>query len=657
MALINNSNMNDSDEERDLTSLSWLMELRNQNFSWTNDMQQVNLNGDEMSNRHNIKWYHEESGGQKDAYDKTSLFKNKDNSNDKTNYVFNNDHIVPAISNGTLFNEFDKQQKEHSSSSDIDKNITKRNCIGKSIEKTCRKSFKGMQSFQQQQLKVQIKRATPIERYEIFMEKVKRVFVEYQKSATNYQTNTTEKPPFNYSHIIGMAMLENGRVTLQQICSWIETKFAYFRVRKKWNNSIRHNLSLHQCFRKVDRKKFEKGKGGYWELGVDPRKCDRKRIRNRKNAQHKIRQMQHQYQHQPQKLQKYPLSKNKNKITQETKAMVVLDRQSPINTSYKELQKLQTESYYSDCAQQQVNEMHTVCPANSSSSLETDHATGRHLLLDELDIQQNIDVVSCCQQSQQEHKIFITSMAEEIPAAINSVPNDNSPKTIELLQNSKLQQYQLGTVIISAPTAKYGNISDFAASTGSINCFINGDYIDDKTHKLQQNFICIKGDDIQTTCQNVTSYADKDVLSEKSSKPNPHTNTTTTFTPFIPYSASTSKYVPSVFINSVEQENNVLISHSIMPNVVVEQLLQPSGLQYTLTPSMATPEATIVTPEVTTNGMNNINSEQNNQQLLAIDSIRPYIDGIEEAFQYLRSMDNNREDILDNFLDISVSDY
>lgn len=27
---------------------------------------------------------------------------------------------------------------------------------------------------------------------------------------------------------------------------------------------------------------MEKGKGGYWELGLDPNKCDKKRIRNRK---------------------------------------------------------------------------------------------------------------------------------------------------------------------------------------------------------------------------------------------------------------------------------------------------------------------------------------------------------------------------------------
>ncbi|XP_062137683.1 forkhead box protein D4-like isoform X1 [Drosophila sulfurigaster albostrigata] len=92
---------------------------------------------------------------------------------------------------------------------------------------------------------------------------------EYEKSAIKYKTDVTEKPPFNYSHIIGMAMLDYGRATLQQICAWIESKFAFFRVRKKWNNSIRHNLSLHHCFR--NRKREEKGKGGYWELGVDPK--------------------------------------------------------------------------------------------------------------------------------------------------------------------------------------------------------------------------------------------------------------------------------------------------------------------------------------------------------------------------------------------------
>ncbi|XP_017056752.1 forkhead box protein J1-B isoform X2 [Drosophila ficusphila] len=129
-------------------------------------------------------------------------------------------------------------------------------------------------------------RPTPSERFDIFVNKVKRDLTEYEKMATKYESDDSEKPPFNYSHIIGMAMLKNGRVTLQQICAWIEDKFAFFRGRKKWNNSIRHNLSLHHCFR--NRKREEKGKGGYWELGVDPKKCDKKRIRNRKLGHSKL---------------------------------------------------------------------------------------------------------------------------------------------------------------------------------------------------------------------------------------------------------------------------------------------------------------------------------------------------------------------------------
>ncbi|KAH8315977.1 hypothetical protein KR074_007861, partial [Drosophila pseudoananassae] len=127
---------------------------------------------------------------------------------------------------------------------------------------------------------------SPDERYEIFLNKIKCDLAEYEKQASKYESDVAEKPPFNYSHIIGMAMLKKGRVTLQQLCAWIESKFAYFRVRKRWNNSIRHNLSLHHCFRNLKRE--DKGKGGYWELGIDPKKSDKKRIRKRKLCNHKL---------------------------------------------------------------------------------------------------------------------------------------------------------------------------------------------------------------------------------------------------------------------------------------------------------------------------------------------------------------------------------
>ncbi|XP_028900049.1 uncharacterized protein LOC105218319 [Zeugodacus cucurbitae] len=654
MASKDDSNMNESDDERDLTSLTWLMELRNQNFSWTNDMKPITLNDVEKHNQNNTECAHDTGGGgQPGAFDKLNLFKYKDNCNN--NSVLNN-RTVRTSSNKTPITVYDKQLKETSASSDTELNATKRNAIGKSIEKSCRKMNKVVHCHQQQpQQQLLLKRATPLERYEMFVEKVKRVFVEYQKSAINYQTDTTEKPPFNYSHIIGMAMLENGRVTLQQICAWIEKKFAFFRVRKKWNNSIRHNLSLHQCFRKIDRKKFEKGKGGYWELGVDTRKCDRKRIRNRKNAQHRSKHAQQHQQQPPQTQQNQQFSTKKSNTVQETKAVVVVNQPSnQTKVAYNELQKLQTGNYYSDCASAQTNEKQEEArSAICSSALESIvNASEGHLLLDELDIQQNIDVVSCCQQSQPEQEICTTS---NVTDAMNCVAN------VDSLQHNRQQQYQLGTIIISTPAAKYGSISNFAASTGSINCIINGECIDDKTHELKHNFIYINDNEIQTPCENIimSPYSDKDEITENGSKHNSncqwHANAT--LTPFVQYPiTTTTKPVSSVLINSVEQERQNLISQTRMPNFVVEQLLQPTGLQYTFRPPLEA-TATTVTPTVTLNNNNVLIAEQNNQQFLTHDNIRPYIDGIEEEFQYLRSIDNNREDILDSFLDISVSDY
>ncbi|XP_050083084.1 uncharacterized protein LOC126569786 [Anopheles aquasalis] len=123
----------------------------------------------------------------------------------------------------------------------------------------------------------------PTARFNKFIAQVRRSRETYDKRKEQYTSlaSSLEKPPFNYAQIIAMAMLEEGRMTLKQICKWIQEKFSYYKVHKNWNNSIRHNLSLSFFFTKVQRAKDEKGKGGYWELSMDVSKSERRRVRVR----------------------------------------------------------------------------------------------------------------------------------------------------------------------------------------------------------------------------------------------------------------------------------------------------------------------------------------------------------------------------------------
>ncbi|OLY79573.1 Forkhead box protein I1 [Smittium mucronatum] len=78
----------------------------------------------------------------------------------------------------------------------------------------------------------------------------------------------SKKPDYSYASLIAQALNDSPskKRTLNEIYEFILEKYPYYRTHEGWQNSIRHNLSLHKGFTKTKREENIPGKGHFWSI-------------------------------------------------------------------------------------------------------------------------------------------------------------------------------------------------------------------------------------------------------------------------------------------------------------------------------------------------------------------------------------------------------
>ena len=108
-----------------------------------------------------------------------------------------------------------------------------------------------------------------------------------------------KKPDHSYISIISKAILSSPeqRLVLSEIYEFTERNYPYFQEKGPgWRNSIRHNLSLNDCFIKAGRS--PDGKGHFWAINPlnydDFRKGDFRRRRTQRKARKAVDRISHE---------------------------------------------------------------------------------------------------------------------------------------------------------------------------------------------------------------------------------------------------------------------------------------------------------------------------------------------------------------------------